>query len=193
MSVNSRIEKPDTKAKITETALDLFANQGYHKTSISQIASKVGVSKSLIYNYFDSKDHLLEHIIKTSIQRNTALLSPHQFESLESLDDLMNYLENIIFDLKSNPSYYRLLILLTLQGSVKQKIMHDLIKEKERFMPLLQNILHNHKVDDPEKMSYMFGALFDGLVLHYLYMEEEYPIDELFVYFFHQFKSLLDS
>ena len=61
---------PNTKERITATALELFANQGYHKTSINQIAKTVGVSKSLIYNYFESKDHLLAHIIDVFIEKS---------------------------------------------------------------------------------------------------------------------------
>src|SRR5680860_466817 len=176
-------DKQNTKAKITETALELFANQGYHKTSISQIAKQESVYKSLIYNYFDSKDHLLEYIVEDAIHRSTAHLPMNHWNELDSVDQLMEYMKNMKEDLKSNSSYYRLLILLTLQGSVKEKIIIDLMKQKEKFILPLQKTLQKNKVEEPEKMTYLFGALFDGLVLHYLYMEDEYPLDDLFDYF----------
>ena len=40
-----------SKAAIIEAALELFANNGFHNTSITQIAKKAGVSKGLMYNY----------------------------------------------------------------------------------------------------------------------------------------------
>lgn len=43
------------KAEILEAALALFARQGFHNTSIEQIRKKAGVSKGLIYNYFEKK------------------------------------------------------------------------------------------------------------------------------------------
>ena len=49
---------------IMETALELFAENGFHATSISQIAKKAGISKGLIYNYFESKNDILEEIIE---------------------------------------------------------------------------------------------------------------------------------
>jgi len=184
--------KPDTKAKITSTALELFANQGYHKTSISQIAKKVNVSKSLIYNYFDSKHHLLEYIVEDAFHRSVIHLPVPHWEDLDTIDHLLEYMKNMIEDLKSNPAYYRLLILLTLQGGVKEKIMEGIMGQKEKFFPLLQTIFQKHQVQEPEKMMYFFGALFDGLVLHYLYMQDEYPLVPLFDYFIEQFKTLLN-
>lgn len=183
--------KPDTKAKITDTALELFANQGYHKTSISQIAKKAGVSKSLIYNYFDSKQHLMEYIVQDAFLRSEIHLPVTRWEDLETMDHLLAYMKNMVEDLKSNPAYYRLLILLTLQGGVQEKIMKGIMRQKEKFFPLLQTIFQNQNVEEPAKMMYFFGALFDGLVLHHMYMQEEYPLDQLFDYFIEQFKTLL--
>ena len=54
------------KKLIMETALELFAENGFHTTSISQIAKKAGISKGLAYNYFQSKNEILEEILETS-------------------------------------------------------------------------------------------------------------------------------
>ena len=39
------------KKLILETALELFASEGFHTTPISRIASEAGISKGLLYNY----------------------------------------------------------------------------------------------------------------------------------------------
>ena len=180
-----------TKDKITDTALDLFANQGYHKTSINQIAKSVGVSKSLIYNYFESKDHLLAHIIDTFIEKGTQLLPSGSVQNLESVDDLIDYLRKLMDDVKSHSSYYRLLILLTLQGTVKQVIMDDVIKKQQELLPQLQAFFHQYHPEDSKKITYLFGAFIDGIVLHYLYMEDTYPLDDMFEHFTSQMKTFL--
>jgi len=51
------------KAMIMDVALELFANEGYYPTSISKIASKAGISKGLMYNYFKSKEVLITVMI----------------------------------------------------------------------------------------------------------------------------------
>ena len=187
------IEVQNTKQKIVSTALDLFANQGYHKTSIQQIAREVNVSKSLIYNYFDSKDHLLAHIIEGFIERGTQLLPSGSIQNLESIDDLIDYLRRLMDDVQSHASYYRLLIMLTLQGTVKQLIMDDVIKKQKELMPQLQAFFHKYHPEHSEAITYLFGAFMDGIVLHFLYMEGQYPLEEVFELFITQLKSFLQT
>jgi len=55
--------REQSRAKILEAALELFGSQGYHATSITQIAKQAGISKGLMYNYFDSKEELMEALV----------------------------------------------------------------------------------------------------------------------------------
>lgn len=48
-----------TKKKILEVALNLFSKNGYDRTSIRQIARKVGIRESAIYNHFKGKKEIL--------------------------------------------------------------------------------------------------------------------------------------
>jgi len=48
-----------TKALLLETALDLFAEQGYAATSTRQIAKQAGVSEGLIFHHYPTKLDLL--------------------------------------------------------------------------------------------------------------------------------------
>ena len=53
---------------IMDTALELFAGEGFHATTITHIAKHAGISKGLMYNYFSSKEELLTAIIKKSVK-----------------------------------------------------------------------------------------------------------------------------
>lgn len=56
------------------TAATVFASQGMEKASMSQIAQEAGVSKSLLYHYYPSKDALIFAIIRTHLENvETAL------------------------------------------------------------------------------------------------------------------------
>lgn len=52
------------RVSIIQTALQLFASNGFHKTTIPDIAKKMQMSVGNIYNYFSSKDILAREIIK---------------------------------------------------------------------------------------------------------------------------------
>lgn len=42
----------DTKARIPEAALELFAQSGYLGTSMSDIASRLGITKGALYKHY---------------------------------------------------------------------------------------------------------------------------------------------
>ena len=44
---------------LVETAVELFAAQGYHATGIDQIIARAGVSKKTLYHHFRSKEELI--------------------------------------------------------------------------------------------------------------------------------------
>ena len=46
-------------AEVVDTALALFAEQGYEATTIAQIASRAGVSQRSLFRYFGSKEDLV--------------------------------------------------------------------------------------------------------------------------------------
>ena len=54
---------PPGKKKTIETAIKLFAKQGYHGTSTLQIAKEAGVSQATVFKYFKTKEDLLYSII----------------------------------------------------------------------------------------------------------------------------------
>jgi AcrR family transcriptional regulator len=56
--------KAQRRESIIQTALQLFSTNGFHKTTIPDIARKLGMSVGNLYNYFSSKDMLAQEIIK---------------------------------------------------------------------------------------------------------------------------------
>lgn len=58
------IKEKNTKEKILEEALKLFAQSGYMGTSMNDIASKLGVTKAALYKHYRSKQEILDSIIE---------------------------------------------------------------------------------------------------------------------------------
>ena len=59
----------NTKQEILEAALELFSVQGYEATSISQIAEAVGIRKASLYSHFESKQAILDALIKDVLEQ----------------------------------------------------------------------------------------------------------------------------
>lgn len=52
----------DTKAKILNSAFQLFSKNNYHAVSMTEIANGADISKGTLYWYFDSKEELFREI-----------------------------------------------------------------------------------------------------------------------------------
>ena len=61
-------KEKNTKEKILEEALKLFAQSGYMGTSMNDIASKLGVTKAALYKHYKSKQEILDSIIEKGSQ-----------------------------------------------------------------------------------------------------------------------------
>jgi AcrR family transcriptional regulator len=53
----------DTRARIQQVALELFAEQGYEKTSLREIAERLEVTKAALYYHFKSKEDIVRSLI----------------------------------------------------------------------------------------------------------------------------------
>jgi len=54
----------DTRARLRALALQLFAEQGYEKTSLREIAEHLGVTKAALYYYFKSKEDIVRSLVE---------------------------------------------------------------------------------------------------------------------------------
>ena len=54
----------NTKKKIEDAAMDLFAEYGFKGTSVRKIASEVGIRESALYNHFENKEAIFMAIVQ---------------------------------------------------------------------------------------------------------------------------------
>lgn len=57
------------KVRFIETAMKLFAEKGYHATSIQDIVEAWGISKGAFYHHFSSKEDLMLSIVKHHFEK----------------------------------------------------------------------------------------------------------------------------
>jgi TetR/AcrR family transcriptional regulator, fatty acid metabolism regulator protein len=54
----------DRRKQILKAAVEVFAERGFHRTRVSDIAKRAGVAYGLIYHYFESKDEVLNSLFE---------------------------------------------------------------------------------------------------------------------------------
>jgi TetR/AcrR family transcriptional regulator len=60
----------EKRENILRTAAMLFADQGFARTDVAQIAQHAGVAKGSIYNYFESKEDLYLTVCRDGLDRS---------------------------------------------------------------------------------------------------------------------------
>ena len=71
-------KEKNTKEKILEEALKLFAQSGYIGTSMNDIASKLGVTKAALYKHYKSKQEILDSIIEKMNELDIARVKQYE-------------------------------------------------------------------------------------------------------------------
>lgn len=168
-----------TTASIKEVALELFARKGYHSTSISQIAKEAGISKGLIYNYFESKEALLHEIILEAVEEGEEIMN-QVFTMTEDGYEIIRLIVESSFEwISSRLHYWKLLTSLAFQTDVHASLEPVMQKKQEMAIEQMAEVFRRMGAGQPTEEALFFGALLDGVMLHYMQMEDKYPLDSM--------------
>ncbi len=93
-------QKNGTKQTIFKAAAELFADRGFHAVSIQDIAKRVGIGKSAIYNHYPSKESILDALLDYYLKRMDLFYEKIQlsYNNLPENEDLRTLLKQLIFN-----------------------------------------------------------------------------------------------
>lgn len=165
------------RKQIMDAALDLFANVGYHPTSISEIAKRAGISKGLMYNYFDSKVDLLLSIVIEGYDRMIVSFDPNH-DGVLTRDEMILFITDILEQIKTDPNYWKLYFSVMMQPTVNS-IFHNELKDiSAPFFEILSKYFESAGRPNPEAETLLFHSMLDGICINYLY-HANYPIKDI--------------
>jgi AcrR family transcriptional regulator len=97
------------REEIVQAALTLFAEQGYHGTTVGDVCDSLGVGKGVVYWYFRSKEALFSELL----QRTLLALRREQQARVETVEDPVARIEQgiraSIDFFRQNPGYLELI------------------------------------------------------------------------------------
>ena len=73
----------DTKERILETALALFAQSGYLGTSMRDIAARLGITKGALYKHYAGKQEILDSIVERMDQMDYERAAAYEMPETE--------------------------------------------------------------------------------------------------------------
>jgi len=86
----------DTRQDILDASLVLFAERGYDKTSLREIAEQVGVTKAALYYHFPSKEEILVALLEPLVQMQNALVAELRGGSLTDSSTWASSIERLL-------------------------------------------------------------------------------------------------
>jgi AcrR family transcriptional regulator len=170
--------RKNRKASIMNTALEEFAVHGYENTSISMLAKKAGVSKGLMYNYFESKEDLLSKIMIEGFEEMLPLIDTSK-NGVLAKEEFAFLIDESFRLIKNKISFYRLYFSLIMQPAVSKLFAEKLNEVAEPFIKLFVDYYTNKGSKNPMLEAVMLGALLDGIGFNYAFNADAYPLDEV--------------
>jgi len=113
MAVKAALTGEERKRSIINAARPLFAEKGFHGTSIREIARAADVSEALIYKHFPSKEALYDELLEYTREMLTV-----GFTGLSGLEYGTRTLVLLVFGLVE-------LIMLDVPGRIPDQKMHE--------------------------------------------------------------------
>ena len=170
--------RSERREAILEAALHVFAEDGYHSASISKVSKAAGISKGLMYNYFESKEELLKILIGSLLDEENAravkvLQKPMNDDTLIELIKLTSEI------MKKNPLQWKLYFNMINQPQVMEIVKEKYSSEHALGMHKLLEYFKQNGAEDPLSELHYFSSTILGLKVSYLMDPVNFPIDEI--------------
>lgn len=167
---------PARRAEIVRAARDSFAEKGYTKASLRDIAERAGITHAGLLHHFRNKDELLAEVLakRDSEEWQQGLAQ------VDSLDELSPYLGELIRHHQKAPELMRLWIELAAAASRSDHPAHTYFVERyERGRTQFAEGFHDKAARGrlregvtPESAAVLFHAVLNGLQLQWVLDQE---------------------
>lgn len=150
--------RPDTRAAILDAARSLFAENGYDRATMREIAAQAGVNVRLLTHYFGSKQQLFVEAVELPFDPGTALAP-----IIASADDAPAALAAFIAATLERPDYLLIatgLIRAAASDPTAVPVARDFLTSR-----VLQPVAEQIGADQPELRASLLASQVAGLIM----------------------------
>ncbi len=98
------------KELIRKAAIKVMAEMGFYNTKASRIADEAGIAVGTIYNYFNSKEDILEYIFAVELEKRMVYLEQVKNVEADFWEKLEIFLRKHFNEIKDNPDTGKILV-----------------------------------------------------------------------------------
>ncbi|MFH8347592.1 TetR/AcrR family transcriptional regulator [Streptomyces sp. NPDC018045] len=162
--------RPATVAALTESALTLFAERGFHATSISDIVQRAGLTRGAFYSNFRDKEELFLALYDAHTDRLLAEVRQQVESRTDDTDPVARLFDLLATHDAQERSWFLVSMEFTLHAARHPEIARALAVHEERLNTGLAELLGHclrsagHTPDvSPTALARLVVALYEGL------------------------------
>lgn len=176
-STEIRAQSQDSRDEILKAAMHLFANRGFHETSMSEVAREARVSKALIFWHFKTKEELFVAVLNR-------LLEPYFIDFAEeaaAMDEraqIQKLVEFYLLFVRDNASSVRFFLAQMLHDQhLSESLNEQVMRLYSGYRGLLVELIASAQQKGvctrrfaPEAAAGFLLSALNGLLIEYLFI-----------------------
>ena len=179
-----RVSREARRATILTSALEVFAEHGYHQTSVTDLVKAAGVARGTFYLYFESKDAIFIELLEGLVQRvRSGIVGVRPEASAPPLEvQLQQTIARLLTILWENRPLTKIIFreAVGLHAQVDEKLLafhRELYTYTEAALTLGEATGYTRAVDGPIVATAVVGAVRE-LVERYLVMDQDLDVEQ---------------
>lgn len=157
------------REEILDAALELFAQKGYDRTSVREIARHTGLSQAGLLHHFGTKEELFLEVIR---RRDDRITDPAEREHTHSVDHLIRAVDRNA----QEPGLVRLFVAMSAESADETSEARGFFEERYRWLlDEIRDDVRAHQVAgdlsetlDADDVASLLVAAADGLQIQWL-------------------------
>lgn len=161
------MEQPDSKNKnskyyqILEAAVKIFARQGFHQSTVAQIAKEAGVADGTIYLYFKNKDDILVQFFSFKAKQVFDCFRKEVARGADSVEKLGNLVRAHLSEFQRDPD---MAVVYEIETHQSSRLAEEQIREMAK---MYQDILAEI-VEQGQQEGFIRRDVYVGLVKRFI-------------------------
>jgi AcrR family transcriptional regulator len=173
----------EKRSSILEAAVSIFSREGYPNARMQEIATKAGIGKGTIYQYFKSKKHLFQQIIKEGIDLYAISLK-NEIKGYAGLEEILKKIVRFSFSFMEKHGDV-LRMIASHRILVEESMMKWIYDRKNKVINLLSKIIDENteknaqNIQDTNLAAYCFFGMMISVIQEKVFHNREFDVEEV--------------
>ncbi|WP_427340299.1 TetR/AcrR family transcriptional regulator [Caloranaerobacter sp. DY30410] len=174
------------KKEIVEKAISVFIMKGYYNTNLSEIASRCGMGRTTLYQYFSNKEEIFHYVIKSIVDTiKSDIRKTLEKKDSSFIDKLKEIIEKLVLYHSNTKNMYLLvdfwLILERENSEILEKVREHALELRNTFRNILHEAIESKEIKNVDKdtMSKVLYGLVESSLFHIAFEKDYNPKSHL--------------